>query len=434
MGTSSDKILWDVMEEHLEEAGFLWTMWERALDAPDYVLDELAAREERRLVAHLDALVIGGAEVAEQLLLPALEQDEAETSVAAGLALTAGKQGAAVLGALGAAEEMTPGVWGQRRALELSALDSVVDGLEELCATGGSPSARALALEALAFHGAHTGPLPAALLESEEPHVMRALLRAAPVAPGDPPRDLVQRGLSAEDAGVRDAALSTGVLLEIEAARERCTLLVEQRQPGCRMAMEVEGLLGGAAGMERLATALEVPELQHDALWSLGFCGSVEAADLCVATMKDHEDLAAHAAESLCAITGLNLKAAGQARPPQPADDEDDALSLSSSPEDDLLLPDVEKVCAWWEQHRGALPPGERRIMGQQPGLDAVARALLVAPMWRRHGLALELTARARGASPPRLQTRTWCVLQRRMVHELAQVEEPDLGLDWGCR
>ena len=69
-----DLILWDVVEEHLDEAAFLWTQWERGLQSPLYKLHELRDRVEERMLAHLDGLVVGGEAVAQRLLYPALTE------------------------------------------------------------------------------------------------------------------------------------------------------------------------------------------------------------------------------------------------------------------------------------------------------------------------------------------------------------------------
>src|SRR5512133_3584601 len=74
----------DIYEEHLDEAAFLWFAWEDALRSANYVLDEVVEGPEARLRAHLDGLVLGGAPVAEQLLLPALaDSDPGRVSAAA---------------------------------------------------------------------------------------------------------------------------------------------------------------------------------------------------------------------------------------------------------------------------------------------------------------------------------------------------------------
>ena len=55
---TSGLILWDVIEEHLDEAEFLFERWDRALFQPSFNLDELAKTFEPRLFAHIDALLL----------------------------------------------------------------------------------------------------------------------------------------------------------------------------------------------------------------------------------------------------------------------------------------------------------------------------------------------------------------------------------------
>ena len=71
----SRAVRWDICEEHLDEAAFLWDRGERALNAPNYAIGEVAVGPEERLLAHLDGLVLGGQPVADKLLLPALGDD-----------------------------------------------------------------------------------------------------------------------------------------------------------------------------------------------------------------------------------------------------------------------------------------------------------------------------------------------------------------------
>ena len=82
-----DLILWDVVEEHLDEAAFLWTQWERGLQSPLYKLHELRDRVEERMLAHLDGLVVGGEAVAQRLLYPALTEGLGGIAFAAAMAL-----------------------------------------------------------------------------------------------------------------------------------------------------------------------------------------------------------------------------------------------------------------------------------------------------------------------------------------------------------
>src|SRR5689334_5531802 len=89
---TTSHILWDVVQEHLDEAEFLYEQWSNAFHSPTYPRRELASTLERRLEAHLDGLVVGGRAVAEQLLIPELANTDAPArSTVAALALLAGE-------------------------------------------------------------------------------------------------------------------------------------------------------------------------------------------------------------------------------------------------------------------------------------------------------------------------------------------------------
>src|SRR5262249_14679432 len=86
-------IRWDIVEEHLDEAAFLYQLWEQSLRSPKYTLREIAEGPEERMLAHLDGLVVGGSPVAKKLLIPSLESDEPGVVFAAAYALLASEDG-----------------------------------------------------------------------------------------------------------------------------------------------------------------------------------------------------------------------------------------------------------------------------------------------------------------------------------------------------
>jgi hypothetical protein len=51
-------VLWDAVEEHLEEAGFQWERWERALVSPLLRARQVVDGVEARLAAHIEGLTI----------------------------------------------------------------------------------------------------------------------------------------------------------------------------------------------------------------------------------------------------------------------------------------------------------------------------------------------------------------------------------------
>ncbi|HEY0712009.1 MAG TPA: hypothetical protein VGF45_05010, partial [Polyangia bacterium] len=98
-----DGILWDVVEQHFDEAEFQSEAFERALESAIHTLETVAKGPERSLFAHLDGLAVNGAAVVERVLMPALaEPDPAYPSktVAAGLALIQAGQGHQIRSAL----------------------------------------------------------------------------------------------------------------------------------------------------------------------------------------------------------------------------------------------------------------------------------------------------------------------------------------------
>src|SRR5688572_27703100 len=78
-----ERVLWDVSGEHLDDAAFLWEQWEQALTSATQTVEELAQGTEETLNAHLDALVVGGNQVCERLLLPALAEADEPNALAA---------------------------------------------------------------------------------------------------------------------------------------------------------------------------------------------------------------------------------------------------------------------------------------------------------------------------------------------------------------
>jgi hypothetical protein len=149
-------ILWSVVEEHLDEAGFLVERWQAARSSPLFTRKSLRTRIEQRLDAHLEGLAQGGVAAAEKLLWPALENEELATAAALALLridasgarprLEASGQLSAALELLG--ESIAPPL----TSLEESALFGGLEALPALLRQlAGGPIAEAL--WAIAFTG-----------------------------------------------------------------------------------------------------------------------------------------------------------------------------------------------------------------------------------------------------------------------------------------
>lgn len=393
--------LWDIVDEHLDEAEFLWDVWERALVSPLHTLADVAAGPEARLLAHVDALVALGPVVAQRVLLPAIYRPDAEPSrvCAAALALlqAPGDAGlAAVLAALHELPALRPAL---ARALECGDRPDLPAAVRPLLA---DPQLRGVAARVLGFHRAPLAEVLPALLASDRPEDVALALQHLPfeTAAAKPARAVIGR-LLAEDPGVRDAALTAGALLELPQAWRRAQELAAAAEPGCEHALLLLALRGAEDDLPAISAALARPELRTAALWALGFVGTTAALDACLPYFADplHARIAG---EALSACAGVDLADEDLAAP----EDDDELLELR--PEDELPRPDPVAALMWWTRNRGRFPAGPRLLAGAPRDTSAVLHALHAGPMRRRPALALELVLRtgAARAAAHRLEPR----------------------------
>lgn len=411
-----EPVLWDVAEEHMEEAGFLWSLWEQSLDAPDFTLEQVVLGEEERLLAHLDGLVVGSEAVASRLLLPAVEEEEdSELVLAAALSLMLGGQGSrAVAAALAEAE-------GERRRALIRSLQLAPSALAAHVAAPlleheRSP-VRAAALEVLAFHQVDLAEVLVRHLQDRDAWVRHGALLAARAPSGRTLEAFIGQAASDDDPAVRDAALVAGMIHGLPRAWERCREVVQGGEAHPRQAMELLALLGGSGALTILLEGLERSAHRADAIWALGHSGWPEVVPFCLDHLDGEATLARLAGEAVCAITGLDLVQARIVLPeppeeeaPEDADGEDLEVAMAPSAEEALPLPDAAGVRAWWGREGGRFAAGTRYLNGMPRGGAAVAAALRQGPMRRRHALALELAMRSGGSL--QLETRTWARAQ----------------------
>ncbi|MFP2928405.1 TIGR02270 family protein [Pyxidicoccus sp. 3LG] len=420
------RILWDVVEEHLDEAAYLWSQRERALLSPEYVLADVAEGDEGRLRAHLEGLRIGGTPVIERLLLPALADDDWRRVAAAAHALLAmpGQVGSGpVLETLTRSEPEARR--GLLRALELSACEGLDGAVSQLLLTAG-PGLRSPLLRCLAFRQADTGAVLKQCFLDAAPGALIAALHAARFAPQDVAGRWVSQGLTSSHPGVRDAAIATGLVFHERAPWLLCRRLVEDGGSSSAMAMVALAMGGSSRDMESLVEALRVEESRAQAAWALGFSGRRAAAEALLQVLRGGAGGWLEC-ESFAAITGMTLEDALAA-----AGEED---ASEQAEEDEAVFPGprlrpgtvrVEVVDTWWKREGTRFEKEGRYLSGKPWSVGALHEALETAPMRRRPILAWELAVRSRGAC--QLETRTWAREQRRQLRaarELRPGPEP---------
>jgi uncharacterized protein (TIGR02270 family) len=401
--------LMDVLEEHLDEAAFLWGQWERALDAPDFTLAETAEREER-LLAHLEALEDEAAP--DGVVRPAFDSEEPWRLSAAAHALLA----------LGEAEEVLVRLRGARakartairRALEVSEAPGLGGRLRELLRLDDA-GVQAQALEALAFRQEAPSEVLSRFFLHDEARARAVALRAAVPLPEAAVRGLLPALLASAHPDIRAAAMEAGLASGARVAWEACRQAAGSPGPHAPEALVLLALGGDEADAGRGVEALGTAGLRRQALWALGFSGRVTAMEACLELLSVPE-VARLAGEAFSAMTGLRLEgphalpagARPEGAPLPPEEQEDLDVDPVAGPEDSLPWPDVAAVKAWWDKARPGFERGTRYLLGKPFSGAVLLEALESGPMRRRHVLARELAIRTRGQHVIPTRAFTW--------------------------
>lgn len=411
-------VLWDVVEEHAGDAAFLWLLRERWLLAPDADIAQVESRIESRLLAHLDALVLGRERVARKVLVPALQGDDPEAAAAAAWCLLASEDGdftAPVLEALAAGpEEVQPAL---ARAIALSARQDLGRRLAGTLAAA-SPSSKKAMLAALAARGEDPGP-GVAQVDPADAALLAAALRAARFAPAPAADALLRAGLADPRPPVLEAALETGLALGRRAAWQAALSLLDSGAPLGRAPLLALSVGGGHAELKLLARRAANPAERDEVLWALGFSGRTVAAETALAQAADGAGRVA--AEAFAAITGFPLAYHVFLEPPSEGEEEEEIEAEGPAPDafasrlpgpafaEGEVAADV--MQRWWADHGSRFDPAGRTWHGTPLTPEVLAGALLGAPARWRPALAYEVSLRARGAPP--LDPLDWIPRQR---------------------
>lgn len=391
-------IPWDIYEEHLEEAAFLWGQRERALDAANYTLDEVIAGPEERLLAHLDGLVLGGRVVADRLLVPALVDDDLGKVSAATWVLLQAEDADhldLVFDALVRAEHKDARA-AMGRAFEFSSRADLPDKLLPRLKSS-APGVQAVIVNVVSGRtaGREPGKPPASalpldsLLQARDPELLGAALRALGRAPEPAFARFVETALASPYLAIRDAAIETGVLLGMQSAWRTCRQLVARSAAAPKLPLALLAVRGDSADIKLVIKCLDVPGMRRDALWALGFAGTVEAAEAALSLIDD-QDLCRLAGDSFATITGISIAGAlakpgttDNSAPPESLED-DDAPLPEARPEDDLPIPNGDRVRAWWMGTKPKFSPEARFVFGRPAAtLEAVQTVRATGCSWR---------------------------------------------------
>lgn len=360
----------DILEEHADEAAFLFRQRGRAFASRLYRAPRLGDLDER-LRAHLDGLVVAGEEGWKAVAGGLTSDDPALVFVSAMAGLAAGGSDARkeVETALGAPSSVEGLLW----ALRLAGGENVESALREWT-RHASPLGRALACGALIFRGEQPpAATVASLLAEDAPAVLAIALGVVLRQRGREHAPRVVGLLDHGEPSVRAAALAAGLALArpeaAAAGRRRCG----SADPEAVHALEWAPLAAEEEMLEVLlaATAGEHGRLACLALGRLGYPAG--ASGLLSAAADD--STARAAGHALALLFGLDLRALGLELPPErrPASAEE----MELDPDEDLPWPDLETLTPVVRAAADAAP-GNVRLRGGRTWSAAVLEAEIV--------------------------------------------------------
>jgi uncharacterized protein (TIGR02270 family) len=421
--------LWDVMDEHLEEAAYKVTRFFQVLESPELTLDDLARHPEQSLLAHVDALVLGDAPVREHLIAPALAEaspEDPDRITALTWILIESGRFADTEAALGhEAPEIRAAA---ARAGHLASHPGLHAWLHERVEARPSDRLRAGLLMLGATRQLLLQPVLDAL-QSDDPQLVLAAAQAARFGEAARYLPVMEYLLDHESLTVREAALLASLTWGSQQAFWKARKwALDPKQP-VPLATLLLAVLGTQEEQRELARLLPEPSTRNAILFALGFSGDAGLAPVLFTHLESTDPVEARvAAQSLGIIFGFLPSEQPYAVPPPPPreaeddeDDEDDELpppeedaeaqaslpplsdqeleaDLVPAPEEALPLPNVEAVRAHCQPRIQTLAEA-RALYGQPYSAQGVVELLPHCPLRWRHALALGLFVRSTGAA-----------------------------------
>lgn len=369
------RILTHIVEQHAEEAAFLWLLRDKAVDAPHYKRHHLARLDER-VEANLDGLRVAGEDGWRIAMAGLAQHQEVGELFAAGILALESDEPEKINSLVAIADKVADA----RRGL-LGAIGWVASARLKLTVQrwldSKEPFARYLGVVACSHHRADPGARLADWLTDPSPLVRARALRLV----GELGRIDLAHTVTAASANDTDptcrvwAAWCAGLLGE-HTSLPLLTAAAEAGGPLSCHALEVAVRLAAPDHVKAWVRRLNGdPARRRIAVRTAGILGDPVAIPWLVDRMRDFE-FARIAGESFSLITGVDL--ADQDLDGGPSEDLElittDDLSDEDrvfDPDDQLLWPDPERVALWWKDNGDRMTCGRRHILGQLVNLTS---------------------------------------------------------------
>lgn len=386
-------IIKEIVDQHFEEAAFLWSQRDAAAGASNYTLSDLASLDER-VEAHIDGLRVAG-EYGWGLCEAGLDiEDPGTLFTAAIIAFEGGDKEQIDLVASASSESQAAfrAVVSALGWMDDKRFNALIIGL----VSAKSRLYRRLGIAACGIRRIN----PKTYLDQATSSSDLFLKTLALKAVGDLKRaDLLpqlQKHLQHEDHDCRFEAAKSALLLGDRSAMNTISAFVFSQSKHTLPAMQVAlRLVDGQTARNWLKTQSRNPEQRRQMLSGIGITGEPAYIPMLIKQMKNPE-LARAAGDAFSMITGADLEQEKLDREwPEGieagANDDPQDENIDMDMDEDLSWPNADLVAQWWAQNRSAFPTGNRFLAGSPISPEQCTQVLKNGSQRDRQAAALEL-------------------------------------------
>lgn len=397
-----------VVEQHAEDASFLWLLRDDAVRAPNYNLQDLVDLDER-IEANIDGLRVAG-DVGWEYCETGLEKEEPGEVFAAGVIALEGTDESRIRKILEIACSAPELGRALNSALGWLTFEQARGHAKSLLTSEDTKTVR-IGLAGFAVHRQDPGSFLIDVITSSDQHLRTRALKAAGELGKTNIISLLMGALSDADQTCRYYAAWSAVRLGqrsdrlINALKEIALNGGEYCEQAADMVMRV---LDGISAKTLYRDLLKSPDTVRCAVISAGALGDPELIDDLFLLMEKDE-IARVAGEAFAMITGVDIEYEDldgeepegfEGGPSEEAEDED----VDMDSDGDLPWPNPEMITKWWQAHRKDFRAGIRYLRGKEMDMGNLRDALIHGNQRQRAAAALEMAIRE--PSKPLFETR----------------------------
>jgi len=385
-------IIQSVVEQHAEEASFLWLLRDSAIYAPHYSLGDLADLDDR-VEAHIDGLRIAGDEgwaICKETLA---WEEPGEIFTAAVMAFEKGDEDR-IQTVLKAAEESYELSRGIVSALGWIPYEQALTHIQKLL-NADSTYLRRIGIAASAIHRKDPGKHIADAISSYDLLLKARALKASVELGRKDLLPFISTMINDEDDSCRFRASCSAALLGYSNAVSVLKSFSEShtyREEAVKIAMRRMDLPSAHNWQKELA---QNPDTIRLALTGAGVIGD----PVSIPWLIDHmavPELARIAGEAFTMITGIDIAYEDlegeqpegfEAGPTEETEDED----VEVDQDEDLPWPEPQLIKNWWDTNKGRFRNGVRHLLGKPISAEHLRQVLATGLQRQRAAAALEL-------------------------------------------